>query len=368
MVRANSENRGEADERYMRLALGLARKGAGRTSPNPMVGAVLVRGRRIVGTGYHQRAGGDHGEIVALKRAGARARGATLYINLEPCSHHGRTPPCAPAVIRAGVKRVVAGMADPNPLVAGRGFRKLRQAGIQVRAGVLEKESRRLNEAFSKYIIRRTPFVILKLAASLDGKIATSTGHSRWITGAEARRCVHEMRNRVDAIMVGVGTVLADEPQLTCRIPGGRNPYRIVLDSGLRIPLTARVLRERGKTIIVSGSRVSSRKVQAIQKLGAEVWRFPLRGGAVPLASVLKKMGQREMTSLMIEGGATIATAALKEKVVDRVCFFYAPKIIGGDGLDMIAPLGIKKTAGSVQIRDLAVQKIGDDLLVTGYL
>lgn len=360
--------RDEADKRYMRMALDLALQGAGRTSPNPLVGAVLVRGGKVVATGYHRRAGGDHAEVVALKSAGRKARGAALYINLEPCSHYGRTPPCTLSVIQAGVKTVVAGMADPNPLVSGQGIRALRRAGIQVRLGVLQEESRRLNEAFTKYITRRIPFVILKIAASLDGKIAAATGHSRWVTGPEARRRVHEMRSCVDAVLVGVGTIVADNPQLTCRIPGGRNPIRVVLDSTLRMPLSSRVLHERGETIVVAGPRAPIKKARAIEKLGAEVWRMPLRDGAVPFASVLRAMGKRAMVSVMIEGGAATAGRALGEKVVDKVCFFYAPKIIGGDGLDMIAPLGVKKMIQSKQLKNLAVEKVGADLLVTGYL
>jgi diaminohydroxyphosphoribosylaminopyrimidine deaminase/5-amino-6-(5-phosphoribosylamino)uracil reductase len=358
----------EADKRYMRMALGLALKGAGRTSPNPMVGAVLVRGRSVVATGYHRRAGGAHAEIVALKRAGARARGATLYLNLEPCNHFGRTPPCADAVIRAGVKRVVVGLADPNPVVAGRGIRKLRRAGVQVEVGLLREECRRLNEAFCKYITRRLPFVILKLAASLDGKIATSTGDSRWITDEAARRYVHSLRNQVDAVLVGAGTVIADDPQLTCRIPGGRNPLRVVVDGRLRIPATARLLREPGKTIVVTGPRALLRKVRAIERCGAEVWRFPLSDGAVPFASLLRELGRRGIVSVMIEGGAITAARALREKVVDKLCFFYAPKIIGGDGLEMIAPLGIRKISHSRQIKNLGVEKLGKDILVTGYV
>jgi diaminohydroxyphosphoribosylaminopyrimidine deaminase/5-amino-6-(5-phosphoribosylamino)uracil reductase len=360
----------EIDNRYMRLALRLACKGAGRTSPNPMVGAVLVRRGKIIATGYHRRAGDDHGEIAALKRAGKRARGATLYLNLEPCSHFGRTPPCTDALIRTGVRRVVVGMVDPNPRVSGRGIRKLRRAGIHVQSGILQDECRALNEAFSKYITRRVPFVTLKLAASLDGRIATSTGDSRWVTGREARRYVHQLRNQVDAIMVGVGTVLADDPRLTCRIPGGRNPYRIILDSRLRIPLAARVLNpgEPGKTIIVAGPRPSLRKVKAVERIGAQVWRFAPRKGAIPFAPVLKTLGKRGIVSVMIEGGAFTAARALKEKVVDKVCFFYAPKIIGGDGTQMIESLGVRKMSRSGKIGSLAIKKVGKDFLVTGYL
>src|SRR5262249_1719664 len=241
-----TSRRDEADIRYMRSALRLAEKAAGRTSPKPMVGAVLVRGGKVVATGYHRRAGGDHAEIDALKRAGRRARGATLYLNLEPCGHYGRTPPCVDALIAAKIKRVVAGMADPNPLVSGRGFRRLRQARIQVRSGVLEAECRRLNESFIKYITRGLPFVLLKSAAPRDGKTAPAPGSSRWVTGRGGRRRVHELRNVVDAVIVGVGTVIADDPQLTCRIPGGRNPVRVVLDPRLRMPPTARMLSEPG--------------------------------------------------------------------------------------------------------------------------
>jgi diaminohydroxyphosphoribosylaminopyrimidine deaminase/5-amino-6-(5-phosphoribosylamino)uracil reductase len=229
------------------MARRLARKAEGRTSPNPIVGAVIVRDGKIVGSGYHQFAGGDHAEIAALKRAGPKARGATLYITLEPCSHQGRTPPCTRALIGAGIKEVVAATRDPNPLVAGRGFRQLRRAGMIVRVGLLEAECRALIEPFSKYITRRLPFVTLKLAATLDGKIAAVSGDARWISNAESRRSVHRLRNQVDAVLVGVETVRADDPRLTCRIPRGRNPWRVILDSRLRIPISAQVLRQREK-------------------------------------------------------------------------------------------------------------------------
>ena len=368
MAQSDSADRGEVDTRYMRMALRLALRGAGRTSPNPMVGAVLARGGEIIATGYHRRAGTDHAEIVALKRAGGRARGATLYLNLEPCSHFGRTPPCADAAIRAGVKRVVIGMADPNPLVSGRGIRKLRQAGIRVHVGLLSEECRSLNEAFCKYITRRCPFVILKLAASLDGKTATATGDSQWITDKPARRYVHRLRNQVDAVLVGAGTVIADDPQLTCRIPGGRNPLRVVVDGRLRIPTTARLLREPGKSVVVTGSRALSRKVRAIKRCGAEVWRFPLRDGGVPFTFLLRELGKRGIVSVMIEGGAATAARAMKEKVVDQLCLFYAPQIVGGDGKSMMEALGITKMGRSLRIKNVGVQRIGRDILVTGYL
>lgn len=360
----------DVDKRYMRLALRLAIKGAGRTSPNPMVGAVLVRGGGVIATGYHRRAGSDHAEIIALKRAKAKARGATLYLNLEPCSHHGRTPPCALSLIRSGIKRVVIGMVDPNPLVSGRGIRRLRRAGIQVRVGLLQAECQRLNEAFGKFITHRIPFVILKLAASLDGKIAASSGDSRWITGAAARNYVHRLRDRVDAVLIGVGTVLADDPRLTCRIPGGRNPWRIILDGHLRIPLKAHLLhqREAEKTIVVTGARSPAKKIREIQHCGAQVWSFPLRAGRLPFAPLLRKLAKMGILSVMIEGGGTIAGRALQERVVDKLLFFYAAKIIGGDGVPMIGALGIKKMSHARSVEDIEVKRFGKDFLISGYL
>jgi len=360
----------EVDARYMRLALRLALRGAGRSSPNPMVGAVVVRGGRIIATGYHPRAGGDHAEIVALKRAGEGARGATLYLNLEPCDHQGRTPPCTLGLIRSGVKRVVAGMVDPNPLVSGRGIRRLRRAGTQVQVGLLEAECRRLNEAFVKYITRRVPFVVLKLAASLDGRIATSTGDSKWITGRSARSYVHRLRDQTDAVLVGVGTVVADNPRLTCRLPGGRDPWRVILDSHLRIPLTARLFHQRGpeKTIIVTAPRAPRKKVQAIEAYGARVWNFPLVREKIPIAPVLRRLGRMGLLSVMIEGGMVTATAALRERLVDKVLFFYAPKIIGGAGKSMVDALGIRRVSQAQKVRDVEVRRLGEDLLVSGYL
>src|SRR5262245_14335565 len=286
-----------------------------------MVGAVLVRGGKIIATGFHRIAGEDHAEIVALKRAGAKAKGATLYINLEPCSHYGRTPPCSRALIRARIKEVIAGMADPNPLVSGRGFRELKRAGIKVRIGPVEEECRTLNEALIKYITPRLPFVTLKLAASLDGKIAVVTGDARWISSETSRRMVHELRNQVDAIVTGVGTVLADDPQLTCRIPKGRNPWRVVLDSRLRIPLTAKLLRQTDpeRSIIVTSDRSSQQRIRAIESLGAQVWRLRLRRGKIPWTAILRKLAAKDVLCVMIEGGATTAAWALREKAVDKI-------------------------------------------------
>jgi diaminohydroxyphosphoribosylaminopyrimidine deaminase/5-amino-6-(5-phosphoribosylamino)uracil reductase len=352
------------------MACGLALKAAGRTSPNPMVGAVLVRGGKVIATGFHRVAGEDHAEIVALKRAGVKAKGSILYINLEPCSHYGRTPPCSRALIRGGIKEVVAGMKDPNPLVGGRGLRELKRAGIKVRVGLLEQECRTLNEAFVKYITRHLPFVTLKLAASLDGKIAAVTGDARWISSDASRRMVHKLRNQVDAIVAGVGTVLADDPQLTCRIPNGRNPWRVILDSRLRIPLTAKLLRQPDpeRSIIVTSDRSSRQRVRAIESLGAQVWRLGLRRGKLPWTALLRKLAAKGATSVMIEGGATTAAWALREKAVDKILFFYAPMILGGDGRVMIDPLGVKRVRQALRVQRTRVRKSGTDTVVSAYL
>jgi diaminohydroxyphosphoribosylaminopyrimidine deaminase/5-amino-6-(5-phosphoribosylamino)uracil reductase len=355
---------------YLRMACRLARKAAGRTSPNPIVGAVLVRRGRIVGTGYHKIAGGDHAEIIALKQAGAKAKGATLYITLEPCSHHGCTPPCAEALVRSGIKEVIAGMSDPNPLVAGRGFKILRRAGIKVQIGVCATECRTLLEAFSKFITRRVPFVTLKLAATLDGKIAAVSGDSQWISGAESRALVHRWRNEMDAVLVGAATVRADDSQLTCRITGGRDPYRVVLDSRLRIPLASKLLRQKNphKTIITTTAKAPAAKVRAIEALGAQVWRLPARDHRVAWQPLLKKLAAHGIVSLLIEGGAAVAASALKQKIVDKIEFFYAPKIIGGDGRVMIDGLAIGTMARAIQLKRFDVRKLGNDFLITGYL
>jgi diaminohydroxyphosphoribosylaminopyrimidine deaminase/5-amino-6-(5-phosphoribosylamino)uracil reductase len=357
------------DEHCMRLALRLALRGAGRTSPNPMVGAVVARGGKIIATGYHRQAGKDHAEIDALKRAGSKARGATLYLNLEPCDHYGKTPPCTLSLIQAGVERVVAGMVDPNPLVSGRGIRRLRRAGIRVDVGLLEKECRTLNEAFVKYARRGLPFVFLKLALTLDGRIATATGDSRWITGPSSRAYVHRLRNQSDAVVVGVGTVLADDPRLTCRAPGGRDPWRIVLDGHLRIPLSARLLRERNpeKTIVVTGPGALERKIEAIREKGAEVWSLPLRKNRVPFRALLRRLARMGVLTVMIEGGAETAACAMRERAVDKVSFFYAPKLVGGDGRPAIEALGIDRMSRSRAFEDVSIRRFGDDFLITAY-
>jgi diaminohydroxyphosphoribosylaminopyrimidine deaminase / 5-amino-6-(5-phosphoribosylamino)uracil reductase len=335
-----------------------------------MVGAVLASGKRVVATGYHRFAGGDHAEVAALKRAGSKAKGATLYINLEPCSHYGRTPPCTSALIRAGIKEVVAGMRDPNPLVAGRGFRQLRRAGIRVRSGLLEEECRILNESFVKYITRKLPFVILKLAATLDGKIAAATGDARWISGPASRHRVHQLRSHVDAVLVGAETVIKDNPQLTCRISGGRNPRRVVLDGRLRIPLSAKLLRHRDadKTIVVTSDVAPARKVLALKAMGVQVWQFSLRRKEVHWPSLLRRLAESGIVSVLIEGGAAVAASALKAQAVDKILFFYAPKILGGDGRVMIDNLNIRRVSQARVVKRLRADRSDGDLMVSGYL
>jgi len=358
------------DRFWMKRALGLAEKGRGRTSPNPMVGAVLVKENRVLAEGYHVRAGEAHAEIVALQRAGGKARGATLYINLEPCTHYGRTPPCAPEVIRSGVKRVVIGMKDPNPLVKGRGIKSLRGAGLQVEVGILEEESRRLNEAFCKYVVTGKPFVILKLAATLDGKIATRRGEARWISSEPSRKLVHRMRDQVDGVIVGVGTVLRDDPLLTARIKGARDPHRIILDSHLRTPEEASVIRgSPARTTIVTTGNAPRKKIERLEKRGVRLLTCSAKGEWIDLRSLLRKLGTMGMTSVMVEGGSRVSGSFLDERLVDKLVLFFSPKVIGDPGaLGMFGGKGAADLKDAIPVKDLRVRRIGGDILVEGYL
>jgi diaminohydroxyphosphoribosylaminopyrimidine deaminase / 5-amino-6-(5-phosphoribosylamino)uracil reductase len=360
-----------ADERFMRRALELATKALGRTSPNPAVGAVIVRNGKIIGEGFHRRAGLPHAEREALLCLTGTARGATVYVNLEPCSHYGRTPPCADALIEAGVKRVVVGMVDPNPLVRGRGLRRLRQAGITVEAGVLREECEQLNEDFACFIRTGRPFVTLKLAASMDGRIATARGDSQWISGEQSRRIVHTLRNRVDAILVGAETVRSDDPQLTCRIRGGRDPLRVILDGRLSIAPTARVCTRSptARTLIaVAEDHGQQKKQRQLEAQGVQIMCFPTKNGQIPLRPLLAELGQRGHKSVLIEGGGRVAAAALREGVVDKVLFFYAPLLLGGDGRAMIGSLGIDRVAAGQKLHTMTVERIGKDILVAAYI
>jgi diaminohydroxyphosphoribosylaminopyrimidine deaminase/5-amino-6-(5-phosphoribosylamino)uracil reductase len=350
----------------MRLALRLGRRGLGRTSPNPPVGAVVVADAAVVGRGYHQRAGAPHAEIEALDVAGPRARGATLYVTLEPCAHHGRTPPCTAAIIAAGVRRVVFGTRDPNPSVTGNGMGRLRAAGIEVESGIEQAACDELIAAFRKHVTTGLPLVTLKLAASLDGRIATASGESRWITGEDSRRFVHRLRASHDAVLVGAETVIRDDPELTCRISGGRNPLRVVLDGRLRVPLGAQVLTNRGTTatLVCTGQRAPVTKVRRMQQQGVEVLRLPDRAGSIGMKQLMRALGRRGIMSVLIEGGATVAAAAITARVVDHVLIFYAPKLIGGEGRPMLGPLGIRRLAAAPRLRHLQVKRFAADVLV----
>jgi diaminohydroxyphosphoribosylaminopyrimidine deaminase/5-amino-6-(5-phosphoribosylamino)uracil reductase len=367
---------GPTDERFMRLALRLAARARGRTSPNPLVGAVVVRGGRVVGRGYHRRAGTDHAEVVALRAAAGAGRGADLYVNLEPCAHVGRTGPCARCVIDAGVRRVVVGMRDPNPLVDGKGIRALRRAGIEVVTGVLEEQCRELNEAFACYITRHRPFVTLKSAITLDGRVATRGGDSRWVTGEAARLEGHRLRAWHDAIIVGVGTVLADDPELTCRgVRGGRDPLRVVLDTRLRTPPTARVVtaarRSSAGTWIVAGSHAPARRARALEEAGARVVRVrtSTAGGHVDLLAALELLAQNEITSVLLEGGPTLAGAFWRAGLVDRVTAFVAPRLLGDPrGLPMLGASGpaVERMGEARGLAAVRVARVGEDVMITG--
>lgn len=361
------------DKDYMRMALDLAAKATGRTSPNPMVGAAVVRNGQIVGEGYHARAGTPHAEVHALRRAGDNARGSTLYVTLEPCCHYGRTGPCTEAIIKAGIDRVVLAMADPNPLVAGKGVQRLRESGIKVDCGIMENEARKLNEVFIKFITTRLPFVVMKTAMSLDGKIATTRGESQWITGPKAREYVHHLRDRYDAILVGVGTVLADNPSLTTRLPGvqGRDPVRIILDSMASSPVKSKVFNQQSEssTIIVTSPEAPADKVSALRDAGAEIIQVPLDENGINLLLLLQELGSREITSVLVEGGAKVNGSFTYNKLVDKVYWFIAPQIIGGDAAPSpVGGKGIPILNDALQISDITMHSLGKDICIEGYV
>jgi diaminohydroxyphosphoribosylaminopyrimidine deaminase / 5-amino-6-(5-phosphoribosylamino)uracil reductase len=364
------------DEQFMQEALALAAQARGRTSPNPMVGSVVVKDGRVVGQGYHAKAGAPHGEVVALEDAGMQAKGATLYITLEPCCHYGpskRTPPCTKAIIAAGIRRVVAAMRDPNPLVSGKGLEELRQAGIEVKLPVLETEAAALNEVFITYITTKRPFVLLKVAASLDGKIATVTGESRWITNERSRLLVHQLRDQVDGVMVGINTVLRDDPLLTTRLPcgGGRDPMRIIVDTRLRMPCEARVLTasRTACTLIATTPEAPREKRLQLEAAGAQVLVIEGEGPGVPLRPLMEQLGSMQVTSILLEGGGELHSSALHAGIVDKVWYFLAPKLIGGRAAPpAIGGEGFARLEEAVTLERMQVRQLGDDLLIEGYV
>jgi len=359
-------------EFFMRIALEEAAKGLGRTSPNPVVGAVLVKGGRIIARGYHKKAGTAHAEVVALEAAGARARGADLYSTLEPCDHYGRTPPCSMAIIEAGVRRVICGSADPNPKVSGKGVARMRRAGLKVVTGVLQEEADQLNRPFFKAIRTGLPWVTLKAAATLDGKLATATGDSRWVTGEKARAWVHRLRDSVDVILVGANTVRHDDPKLTTRLPGGggKDPLRVVVDSHLRLSPGYTVFTQKSpaRTIVATLEDPEGRKARRFLAQGVEVWQVREKKGRVDLKAVLRRLNKEGLNHVLVEGGAQMYGSFLRERLADELVLFLAPKLLGREGLSWAGDLGVKEMAQALSVKDLTFEQVGQDILLRSLL
>ena len=354
----------------MQMALDLAAKGKGSTSPNPMVGAVVVKRSRVIATGWHKRCGTDHAEIVAFKKAGSRACGAKLYVTLEPCFHFGRTPPCVDDVIASGVREVVIGMVDPNPLTRGKTIAKLRRAGIKVKVGILRPQAEQLNEVFVKYMRSKMPFVAAKCAQTLDGKIATVTGESKWITSLKTRDYARRIRDEFDAILVGVNTVLRDDPRLN-GVKKTKRLKKIILDSSLKTPLTARLFKgvRRADCIIAVTRKASPAKIKKFQNKGVRVIISPVKDGHVDLKWLLKALAKEEITSILMEGGARVIGSALKGKLVDKLYIYVAPKIIGDQAaLSSIVGVNTVNIGRSIRLKDLTSRNIGQDILLIGYV
>jgi diaminohydroxyphosphoribosylaminopyrimidine deaminase/5-amino-6-(5-phosphoribosylamino)uracil reductase len=358
------------DAHFMRAALSLARRGLGTVWPNPAVGCVLVKDEEVVGRGWTQPGGRPHGETEALARAGDKARGATAYISLEPCAHHGKTPPCADALIAAGIARAVVAIEDPDPRVAGRGLEKLRTAGVTVETGLGAKEAAEINAGFFMRIADGRPLVTLKLASTLDGRIATASGESQWITGEAARQRAHLLRATHDAVMVGIGTVAADNPQLTCRLPGleTRSPVRIVVDGSLRVPLTAKLIAEAKQvpTWIVHRHGADAARCQTLRDCGVELIEVPASESVeMDLTVAFAELGKRGLTRVLVEGGAMLAGELMEEGLVDRLAWFHAPILFGGDGLPAIEAFGVDDLARAPRFKRSSLETIGDDVLET---
>lgn len=359
------------DSFFMKKVLSLAKKGSGRVSPNPRVGALVVKGERILARGYHGYFGGPHAEINALSKLElGKSLGSTLYVNLEPCCHYGKRPPCTDSIIKSKVGRVVVGVLDPNPIVRGKGIQKLREAGIEVSVGVLEEECFELNGPYFKYVTQKKPFITLKIAQTLDGKISTSKGHSRWITGEASRRLVHRMRKESDALLVGVNTVIADDPELTVRMVRGNRVRRVILDSRLRIPSEARVLKhsDSQNTIIATTSKAPPDKIRSLQKMGITLWVIEENDdGRVDFTSLWKKMTDEGIISVFVEGGKQVFTSLLCTNQVDRIIVFIAPKLFG-HGISAFGELGIDTPDSAISLQKVRWYRKGQDMVVEGRL
>lgn len=358
---------------YMAMALDLARLGWGRTNPNPLVGAVIVKNSRIIGEGYHKVCGGPHAEVEAIKKLTEDPKGSTVYVNLEPCSHFGKTPPCADALVKAGVGKVVIGMTDPNPLVSGRGISILEKAGIEVIKDVMEEESRKINEIFIKYITRKKPFVMIKSAMTLDGKIATRTGDSKWITNEESRLFVHNLRDRFSAIMVGINTIMQDDPALTTRLSNkeGKDPIRIVVDNKARIPLNAKVINSSlsAPMILAVADEMPKEKLRMLNNKKVKVITVGDREGKVDLNRLMDELYNIQIDSVLIEGGGNLNYSALNAGIVDKVLMFISPKIIGGSqSKTPFEGEGVSSIEEAYKVRDCEIKKFGNDILIEGYI
>lgn len=357
------------DEKYMRLAMQLAGNAIGRTSPNPLVGAVIVKDNRVVGCGWHRKAGTPHAEVHALNQAGELAQGADVYVTLEPCAHYGKTPPCAKALVEAKVKNVYGGLLDVNPKVAGKGFKILEDAGIHVEYGFLQDELRKQNEVFFKWIEHKKPFVVLKAAMTLDGKIATATGQSKWITNETSRVYGYKLRDIYDGIMVGINTVIEDNPMLTARVNGGKNPIRIVVDSSLRIDINANVVQDKSaKTIIATTDKADKDKILKLQAQDVDVIVVDKdENDKVDIEKLLDILGQQNICSILVEGGATLSGSFVAKKLVDKVYFFIAPKIVGGkEAKTPVAGTGILNLQEALALKDIQIEKLEEDILIIG--
>lgn len=358
------------DVYYMERALEIAKIAEGRTSPNPIVGCLIVKNGLIVGEGYHAKAGEPHAEVNALKAAGEKSEGADVYVTLEPCSHYGKTPPCCDALIEAKVKRVVVAMTDPNPLVSGQGIKKLIEAGITVETGLLEEKAKKLNEHFIKAITTKLPFVLYKTAMTLDGKTASETGDSRWISNARSRRYVHGLRNKYDVIMVGSKTVIADDPLLTCRLENGRNPVKLIVDGTLSISEKAKALSSSpdSQCIIATTLTAPKEKLNKLAKMDkVEIWQYQTERH-VPLRDLLKDIYQKGWNSILLEGGGTLAGVMLQNKLIDKVEFFISPKLIGGNGPSPLSGLHLNKISDSYKLLNVEFSDFDGDIKIAGYI
>lgn len=353
------------DIEYMRLANELARQGRGWVNPNPMVGAVIVKHGKIIGQGFHKKCGDLHAERNALADCQTPAAGATLYVTLEPCCHHGRTPPCTDAIIESGISRVVVGSFDPNPMVAGKGISILRSHGIEVIQNVAKEECDKLNESFFHYIQNKTPYVVMKYAMTMDGKIATHTGRSQWITGSEARKHVHEDRHRYSAIMVGLGTVLTDDPMLTCRLENRKNPLRVICDTNLRTLLGAKIVTTANiAPTIIATTIMDTNRHRPYLEAGCEIMVINLKDNHIDLFNLMQRLGERQIDSLLLEGGGTLNWSALQSGIVNKVQAYVAPKLFGGSGKTPVGGLGVDYPEGAFQLSKPVITQIGDDILL----